>query len=385
MMHKSFPLKKVKYLLLTIILMGCIFPIQASINQVEDSVTFSQRTIGAEGLIRGERLFYGLVYLKDNSINCSRCHNTQVSDTLSWNPNAWEISVKYKDKSIGDLSKILLHPVGPKMSEVHKGIQLTPEEIVLIKAYMDKFVDIGLKQSKPEITNLLLFIIASILFLFSIIDLMISKIIKRKWINYVIFITTGIIITNVLVVNAIKLGRSQDYSPFQPVKFSHSVHAGQNAIDCIYCHSSAPFSKIAGIPPVNVCLNCHLLVRNGRRSGVFEISKIISSYENQKPVAWIKVHNLPDHVFFSHAQHVSAGEVGCEECHGNVKKMDVIKQVNQLSMGWCINCHRTKKLKDQSSRFYSQYRELTEKIKTGEIDSVTVSMVGGRECMKCHY
>ena len=356
------------------------------VNQpVSDSILYKERAFKAEELIRGERLFYGLVYLKEKSVNCADCHNTLVADTLNWNPDAMEISKKYLNKSARDLSKVLLKPVGQKMAQVHKKIYLTPEDIVLVKAYMDKFVDIGLKPGKPEITNLLLFIIASILFLFSIIDITISKRLKRRWINYVILLTTTIFITNTLVVNALSLGRSKDYSPIQPVKFSHAVHAGQNGTDCIYCHSSAPYSKSAGIPPVNVCMNCHLMVRNGTRSGVFEISKIISSYENKKPFEWIKVHNLPDHVFFSHAQHVTAGGVNCTECHGNVKEMNVIKQVSDLSMGWCINCHRTKKIDFHDNQFYSQYRDLAEKLKKGEIDSVTVSMLGGRECMKCHY
>ena len=132
-------------------------------------------------------------------------------------------------------------------------------------------------------------------------------------------------------------------------------------------------------------MNCHLIVRKGTRSGTFEINKVIASYETQKPIEWIKVHNLPDHVFFSHAQHVTVGKVDCAECHGDVKKMDVIKQVSDLSMGWCIDCHRTKKLDVRNNQFYSQYRALAEKLKNGEIDSVTVTMVGGRECMKCHY
>jgi hypothetical protein len=250
---------------------------------------------------------------------------------------------------------------------------------------MDKFVNIGLKPDKPVVTNLIFFVIASILLLFSITDLIITKIVKKRWINYSILTVTGIFITYTLVVNALKIGRSQDYSPAQPIKFSHAVHAGQNATACLYCHSSAPYSKSAGIPPVNVCMNCHLMVRNGTRSGAFEISKIISHYENQKPVEWIKVHNLPDHVFFSHAQHVSAGKVDCAECHGNVKEMDQIKQVSDLSMGWCINCHRTRKIDFHDNKFYSQYRDLTEKVKKGGIDSVTISMIGGTECMKCHY
>jgi cytochrome c553 len=354
-------------------------------KQVSDSEIYKPRIFKAEELIRGERLFYGLAYLKDVSVNCAACHNTRVTDTLNWSPDATEISNKYLHKSARELSKILLNPAGQKMSQVHKEFHLTPEDIVLIKAYMDKFTVIGLTPNKPVITNLFLFIVASILLLFSITDLIISKILKRKWINYIILTITGIFITYTLVVNALAIGRSKDYSPMQPVKFSHAVHAGQNGTDCIYCHSSAPYSKTAGIPPENVCMNCHLIVRNGTRSGVFEISKIISSYENQKPIEWIKVHNLPDHVFFSHAQHVSAGGVGCVECHGDVKKMDVISQISDLSMGWCLNCHRTRKLDVKNNQFYSQYREMAEKLKKGEIDSITVAMTGGRDCMKCHY
>jgi hypothetical protein len=354
-------------------------------RQVSDSEIYKPRLFKAEELIRGERLFYGLAYLKEVSVNCSDCHNTRVTDTLNWNPDAAEISNKYLHKSARDLSKILLKPAGQKMSLVHKDFHLTPEDIVLIKAYMDKFTEIGLKPNKPVITNLFLFIVASILLLFSITDLIVSKILKKKWINYIILTITGIFITYTLVVNALTIGRSKDYSPMQPVKFSHAVHAGQNGTDCIYCHSSAPYSKTAGIPPENVCMNCHLMVRNGTRSGVFEISKIISSYENQKPIEWIKVHNLPDHVFFSHAQHVISGGVGCADCHGDVKKMDVIIQVSDLSMGWCLDCHRTRKLDVKNNQFYSQYREMAEKLKKGEIDSITVAMTGGRECMRCHY
>jgi hypothetical protein len=274
--------------------------------------------------------------------------------------------------------------VGKKLAEVHKEIKISPEDVVMIKGYMDRLADTGLIPNKPVITNLLLFIIASFLFLFSMTDLIISKIVKRSWINYVILLSTGIFITYTLFVDGIALGRSPGYSPLQPVKFSHAVHAGQNKTDCIYCHSSAKTSKSAGIPPENICMNCHMVVRNGTRSGVNEISKVISAYENMKPIEWIKVHNLPDHVFFSHAQHVSAGGVACQECHGKVEEMDVIRQEKDLSMGWCINCHRTKNINFQN-KFYTEYKDLGDKFHKGEIDTVTVSMVGGIECMKCHY
>ena len=384
-MHKFYPPFDIRYLLISIILAGNINTVCANQNKEQDSILSVKRAFKTEEIVRGERLFYGLVYLKDQSVNCAGCHNTNISDTLNWNPDALEISRKYLQKSARDLSKVLLNPAGNKMSQVHKGISLTNGDIVLVKAFMDKFVGIGFKRSKPEITNLLLFIFASLLFLFSIIDLIISKLLKRQWVNYIIFLITGSFITYTLAVNALTLGRSQGYAPNQPVKFSHAVHAGQNETDCIYCHSSAPRSKIAGIPSVNVCMNCHLMVRNGTRSGAFEIAKIINSYENQKPIEWIKVHNLPDHVFFSHAQHVSVGGVSCTECHGDVKRMDVIKQISDLSMGWCINCHRTRKINIRNNLFYSQYGLMVEKLQKGVIDSVTVSMLGGRECMRCHY
>jgi hypothetical protein len=250
---------------------------------------------------------------------------------------------------------------------------------------MDKLPSIGLKQNKPVLTNLILFILASILFLFSTIDFIITKKIKRRWVNIALFLFSAVFITRSLVVDAIDIGHSPGYEPDQPVKFSHAVHAGQNGTDCIYCHSYAPYSKTAGFPAENICMNCHLLVRNGTRSGAFEISKVISGYENKIPIEWIKVYNLPDHVFFSHAQHVSAGEITCQECHGPVQNMGRIKLNRDLTMGWCINCHRTRNVNFNNNRFYTEYTGLADKIRNRETDSVKVNMTGGTECMKCHY
>jgi hypothetical protein len=385
MRQNSFHTKMLKYLIFIILLCGSFISVRSSNIPQNDTVLVTTRTITGEELIRGQRLFYGLVYLQDKTINCAGCHNTVESDTLNWNPNALEISLKYKDKSPADLSRILLKPSGAKMIKSHKNFELTSEDIVLLKAYMDKFTEIGLKKSKPVITNLLLFIIAIILFLFALSDLVLTKILKQRWIHQTILFITTVFITYTLVITGLAIGRSKDYMPDQPVKFSHKVHAGQNGTDCIYCHSSAPYSKSAGIPPVNVCMNCHLIVRNGTRSGSIEISKVIKAYDEKVPIKWVKVYNLPDHVFFSHAQHVGAGQVSCQTCHGKVQENDVITQVPDLSMGWCINCHRTTKVNFSGNLFYSDYKELAEKLKKGEIDSVTVDMIGGIECMKCHY
>lgn len=384
-MVRSSLMKFLSTFTLALLFTSVFIPSFAYSIQSQDTLNKSPELSKSEQLVRGERLFYGLIYPENKKMNCAGCHNTSFSDTINWNPNAIEISEKYLEKNVNDLKRVLLNPSGEKMAQVHDGFILTPEEIGEIKVYMDKLTVSGLKQNKPVITRLVLIIVASLLFLFSLTDLVITKRIRLQWINILVLTTTIIFLSYVFAVDAIALGHSPDYQPDQPVKFSHKIHAGQNATDCIYCHSSAPYSKTAGIPSENVCMNCHLLVRKGTRSGAFEIAKIIKHYDSREPIEWIKVYNLPDHVFFSHAQHVTAGKISCQKCHGPVEKMDRISQFSDLTMGWCINCHRTTNVNFKENKFYSQYTDLAEKMRKGERDSVTVANLGGTECMKCHY
>ena len=229
------------------------------------------------------------------------------------------------------------------------------------------------------------FIVLSILILLSIFDLLVTKIVKARWIHTIIILIAVVVLGEMLFVESAGLGRQQYYQPDQPIWFSHKVHAGQNRIDCQYCHFTADKSMHAGIPPVKLCMNCHSQVKEGKRTGKKEIAKIYAALENNKPIEWIKVHNLPDHVYFNHAQHVNVGKVECEECHGEVEKMDQIIQVEPLSMGWCIDCHRDKEIQFTNNKFYEQYNKLHEQMASGEIDKVTVQMIGGDECQKCHY
>lgn len=350
---------------------------------VPDSVIFSRTDFTAEELVRGERLFYGLT--GDKSNNCVICHNTTVSDTLNWNPDAFEISKKYLQKSAKELSDVLLSPLGQKMQLVHKDFNLTAEEITLIKAFMDSFATIGMKPDKPVITKLLLFIFAFVLFLVALTDLIIRKIFKYKLVNFLILAVTGIFIIWILAVNAIAFGRSPGYSPDQPIKFSHAVHAGQNQTDCLYCHYTAETGKTAGIPAASICNNCHFLVRNGTRSGNTEIAKVLEGLETNKAVKWVRLYKLPDYVFFSHAQHVSAGQIDCEVCHGDTKSMDRLSQVPDLSMGWCLDCHETRKVNLSNEYYKNYYPEQVRQFHEGKIDSVLVAGVGGKDCGKCHY
>ena len=229
------------------------------------------------------------------------------------------------------------------------------------------------------------FYITLAILLIVLIDLFGTKIIKAKFVHTTVILISLFVIGEIMYKEAAALGRQQYYQPDQPIWFSHKVHADQNKIDCLYCHSTAEESKYAGVPPTNVCLNCHSVVRQGKITGTTEIAKIYQAIETGKPVEWIKVHNLPDHVFFSHAQHVKAGKLACAQCHGDVNTMNVVMQVNDLSMGWCIDCHRKTEVQFADNTFYQAYKELHEKVKSGEIKKVTDDMVGGTDCMKCHY
>lgn len=198
-------------------------------------------------------------------------------------------------------------------------------------------------------------------------------------------LVAGLFIIKITAHEAIALGRSENYEPDQPIKFSHAVHVKQNKIDCLYCHASAEYSKAAGIPSANVCLNCHTLVREGTRTGRFEIDKIHEAIEKQQPIEWVRIHNLPDYTYFNHSQHVTAGKIECQTCHGPVEEMDRVKQVSDLSMGWCINCHRDTEVQFLDNAFYDKYEQLHKDLKEGKIDRVTAEKIGATDCMKCHY
>jgi hypothetical protein len=188
-----------------------------------------------------------------------------------------------------------------------------------------------------------------------------------------------------IVTDAIKLGRQENYAPDQPIKFSHKVHAGENGIDCMYCHTTAEQSKSAGIPATNLCMNCHILIREGTNSGKFEIAKVVDAAENGHSIEWKRIHNLPDHVYFSHAVHVGSGKLDCMQCHGPVDEMDIMEQHSDLSMGWCVNCHRDTEVDFGNNGYYEHYVKLHEEMKSGAIDSVTAADIGANDCMRCHY
>lgn len=226
-----------------------------------------------------------------------------------------------------------------------------------------------------------------------------------------------------------EVGIVSDYQPSQPIKYSHKLHAGDMGIDCKYCHSSAEKSKHAGIPSVNVCMNCHTNIQEGTVTGTEEIAKIHAAagfdvdegdyfYDEHghpiegDPIVWNKAHNMPDHVFFSHAQHVNenTGNIDCRQCHGDVKtytlgRVSTNEEINELAktddkiihlekplmtMGWCIECHNDKAVDLTKSSYYedlhSRLKHRPDAMKRIlEDEKVTVRELGGWECAKCHY
>ncbi len=207
-----------------------------------------------------------------------------------------------------------------------------------------------------------------------------------------------------------QLGVDQGYAPVQPIHFSHKIHAGDNKIECKYCHSAARVSKHSGIPSLNICMNCHRSIyeykgnpegpseesiANGYTNEYYtkEIKKLYKAVgwdeENQKytgesqPVEWVQIHHLPDFVYYNHSQHVNVAGIECQTCHGPVQEMEVVQQYAPLTMGWCIECHRTTGVKMADNPYYKKiHEELSRKY---GLEEVTEAQMGGTECGKCHY
>lgn len=200
---------------------------------------------------------------------------------------------------------------------------------------------------------------------------------SRGFIALVIFLFLAIV-TKTVIDGLYTIGVQQGYQPEQPIAFSHKLHAGQYQINCNYCHTGVYKAKSANIPSVNICMNCHNTIKQDSP----EIQKLYAAIENDDPIEWVRVHNLPDLAFFSHAQHANVGGLDCQTCHGPVQEMEVVYQYSELTMGWCINCHRETDVKTEGNDYYDRLVEL-HNANTNE--PMKVVDIGGLECSKCHY
>lgn len=266
----------------------------------------------------------------------------------------------------------------------------------LYKLTIEEGVDIGIEEEKLSFKQLL------------------DR--NQKW------VTIGLVVFSLLVLyglwNAmLGVDVNKGYRPEQPIYFSHKIHAGIQGIDCQMCHTSAKYGKVSGIPTTNICMNCHYSIQEYKgdyveegKSKEFYTKEIQKIYESsgfdkdkmayvgdKKPIEWVRIHNMPDFVYFNHAQHVVAGgdaikkaknvEQVCYACHGRVDEMNVIEMANDFTMGWCIECHRTTEVDMENGYNKEYYAKLHEKLvkQYGKDTKITVDAIGGLECGKCHY
>ncbi|MGR3810862.1 c-type cytochrome [Jiulongibacter sp. NS-SX5] len=174
------------------------------------------------------------------------------------------------------------------------------------------------------------------------------------------------------------IGVHQGYAPTQPIPFSHKLHAGEMEINCAYCHTGVYKGKQAGIPSASICMNCHNAIKQGSPN----IQKIYTAIENDQPIEWVRVHNLPDLAYFNHSQHTAVAGLDCENCHGEIPQMEVVQQRHSLTMGWCIDCHRQTDVNAKGNEYYDA---LLEAHNAASTESMKVEDIGGLECARCHY
>ena len=427
--------------------------------------------------------------------NCASCHNKNMKDNLT-GPALGGLEDRWADYPRQDLydwinnSQAMISNGHPRAVElwnkwkptVMSNFNLSDQQIENVLAYInDVYTKVPVvavapgggaaTQQKPN--NTLLF--GGLFAVLAILALVLARIISNlDYLSKVqetgeapprktlvqILTSKGIIAFVVFLVvvlggyttvnNAINLGRQQGYQPDQPIKFSHTTHAGVHKIDCNYCHDGARRSKSSVIPAASTCMNCHKAINVGSVYGTAELTKIyasvgfdpstgqyIENYDDlsqgdiekvykkwitdnyikenntldaegellvknqwedlvasltnpgkekiQGPIEWIRIHNMPDHVYFNHSQHVTVGKLECQTCHGKVEAMDVVQQFSPLSMGWCVNCHRKTEVQFANNPYYESYKNYHEEMANGTRDKVTVEEIGGLECQKCHY
>ncbi len=430
--------------------------------------------------------------------NCAACHNKNMKDDMT-GPALCGVEERWADYPKSDLAswihnsqKLIQsgHPRAIELWNKYKPITMTPfpslteEDIESILMHIKEVCEKGpataaagaagsggAPATKVDDSNLLYYILFGLfailaLILFNIVSsldyvrqleeevpnpkkLSLMSGLKSTGFKRVVTFFLVVFLGHFLVKGAISLGRQQGYKPDQPINFSHKIHAGDNKIDCKFCHDGARRSRHSMIPDNATCMKCHKAIKVGSKDGTAELTKIYASQgfdpntgeyiegfkdmpmdevagiykkwigdnymsendltsldaagesEVEKqwknivrsltnefkshvygPIEWVRVHNLPDHVFYSHRQHVEVGKLECQTCHGPIETMDKVYQYSPLSMGWCVNCHRNTEIQ-LDNPYYEDYELLHKKMKAGE--KVTVADIGGTECQKCHY
>jgi mono/diheme cytochrome c family protein len=396
----------------------------SSISFAQDTASAAAGGLSTDAAVidKGKGIFAG---------NCAQCHavNKQVvgpalagvydRQTIPWLINF----IKYPEKTIksGDAHAVELYNKYKQYMPNHDF--LSDEEIIAVLSYVQDHTKNPSKYEKaPENPNpdpnptqeadssplllviigilvtLLVVVLAVMIALVSVLSKYLTKkdgltsedkdYIKQKFSIFSVLKSSAFVgtVTFLFIAFALKavvdgmfsVGIQQGYAPEQPIKFSHKLHAGYYEIDCKYCHTGVEKGKQANIPSANICMNCH----NSIKTTSPEIQKIYAAVENDEPIQWVRIHNLPDLAYFNHAQHVKVAGLDCENCHGNIKEMEIVQQYSLLTMGWCVDCHRKTEVKTKGNAYYDKLVQLhADKSKK----PMVVEDIGGLECAKCHY
>ena len=294
---------------------------------------------------------------------CFACHYQAEPDTFFWKPSLQEICKSAINLGPDELQQQLLMPFSDRLTLDHQGIALSDTAITDIHYFLTYTQPANLPpHHRTPPFPWAIVVIGTLLITW--VDMWLIPFIKPRFISKIGLVVALLSGGHLLGKELSGFGLQQNYAPVQPIKFSHKVHSGQNNIACFYCHAESRHGAKAGIPSTNMCLNCHNVITEGNNSGEYYLKQLQAAHLNHQPIEWIKVHNLPDHVHFNHARHVKNGQLNCTECHGQMDQMNRVKQIESLSMKWCLDCH-------QQSQTNS----------TNQL----VGETGGYDCMQCHY
>jgi len=358
---------------------------------------------------KGQDLFFAKSPCLENGKSCAQCHTVNRIDTFNWNPSLYEIGNRIRSMSFTEFRDLLTDPFGsdllmeahvsfvymadtvPKGSFVTISSEsyrfcFTEEELQCLYNYIRTTALGPQPQARQKINfrawGVVLLISLMILVTY---DLLISKKIRLRryhWLTMTICLTA---IYLLIRRDLLLLGLQAGYSPDQPVKFSHRQHCLDNQIQCLYCHPAAKHAMSAGFPSTGLCMNCHLIIREGSKAGEFELQKLALAVENNKSIRWKRVCSLPAYVAFSHRQHVGIANLDCLGCHVQLDESDRVKQILPLSMNWCLDCHQQNYVKPKQNDYYSAtYASLISSRQPHGTDSLSVKELGGWDCMNCH-
>lgn len=398
-------------------------------GQEADSASAPGSELNAELVAAGETLF------KNNCLVCHDVHEQKVGPALAdihnRRPIEWikafilnsqkviQSGDEYAVNLYNEYNQTLMTSFDFSDDELNSVIEYIKSETIKGPAVQEVVADAGAGTAvaqesviSPQIITvflvILLFILILILIVLFVLVSVLTKYLKQKaeleaddkeivyqrfefgqfirspgFVWVMTFVFTAIVLKTVID-GLFMVGIQEGYAPTQPIAFSHKLHAGDYQIDCNYCHTGVRISKSANIPSVNICLNCHsaILKVTGETDLSTEIQKIYDYKQSNTPIEWVRVHNLPDLAYFNHAQHYEVGGVECQTCHGPIEEMEVVRQHSNLTMGWCIDCHKTTALNTKDNGYYDKLVELHDQ---SSKKPMVVEDIGGLECAKCHY